>query len=90
MNYIDVALFLLDGHTDRLMGLADLVGDVTGSEAARAGSIPPLILVSFVSVALGLALLIAAAPFFALWTTAALAWAALKWAFRAIRPEVSP
>ncbi|MCS4234433.1 hypothetical protein [Stenotrophomonas sp. BIGb0135] len=88
MKYIDVALFLLDGHTDRLMGVADLVGDVTGSEAARAGSILPLIVVSFVSVILGLVLLIVAAPFLAVWTAVSLIWSALKWAFKVVRPEV--
>lgn len=90
MNYIEIALFMLEGHTDRLMGVADLVGDVTGSEAARAGSILPLLLVSFASVMIGLALLIVALPFLALWTTAALTWSGLKWVFRAIRPEVKP
>lgn len=78
MNYIDAVVFLLDGHTDRLIGLADDVERVTGSEAARAGALVLLLLVSLLSVLLGLALLLVAAPFYAAWAALALLWVGVR------------
>lgn len=87
MNYIDAVVFLLDGHTDRLMGLADDVERVTGSEAARAGAVVLLLLVSLLSVLLGLALLLVAAPFYAAWAALALLWVGVRTAIGYSRIE---
>ncbi len=87
MNYIDVVVFLLDGHTDRLVGLADDVERVTGSEAARAGAVVLLLLVSLLSVALGLALLLVAAPFYAVWAVGALLWVGARNAIHYVRAD---
>lgn len=88
MNYLDAVLFLLDGNIEKGMSLADSVEDMTGSEAARVGAIVILVPLCFVSIALGLLMLVAAAPFYVAWAVGAMVWMAAKKGWGAVRKKV--
>lgn len=89
MTYLNVALFLLEGQSERFMGISDDVLHETGSEAARAGAVCILMVISVLMVLLGLLMLILAAPFYVAWAVVAMLWVGGRGLIRVVQRQTS-